>query len=92
MKYRYVVAEPFWKIFYNLLPSQKESTRETWKIFKENPFDPRLRTHKIHSLSSKLKRTIYAVEIEKNLRAIFYVEGDLVVTLDIGTHDVYKGQ
>jgi hypothetical protein len=35
--------------------------------------------------------TIYAVEIEGDLRSTFYIEGDCVVSVDIGTHDIYKG-
>ena len=52
--------------------------------------DPRLRTHKIHRLSAHYGRIIYAVEIEADLRAVFYIDGDRVITVDIGTHDVYK--
>ncbi|MEY2466112.1 MAG: hypothetical protein QOD03_633 [Verrucomicrobiota bacterium] len=91
MKYRFKPTENFWESFYDLSASQKESTRRAWKIFKENPFDPRLRAHKIHRLSAYYGRTIYAVDIEGDLRAVFYIEGDCVVTVDIGTHDIYKG-
>ena len=91
MKYRFKPAEHFWERFYNLSPSQKDSTRRVWEIFKENPFDPRLRTHKIHRLSAQYGRTIYAVDIEGDLRAVFFIESDLVITVDIGTHDIYKG-
>ena len=62
-----------------------------WKIFQENPFDPRLRTHKIHKLSALCGRTIYAVDIEGDLRAVFFIKDDCIVTVDIGTHDIYKG-
>ena len=91
MKYRFKPAKNFWESFYDLSPGQKDSTRRAWKIFKENPFDPRLRTHKIHRLSAQYSRTIYAVEIEGDLRVVFFIEGDLVVTVDIGTHAIYKG-
>jgi len=91
MKYRYRAVEPFWKHFYRLSDGQKESTRKAWKIFKENPFDPRLRPHKIRRLSSLYGQIIYAVDIEGDLRSTFYIERDCVVTVDIGTHDVYKG-
>jgi len=50
-----------------------------------------LRSHKIYKLSARYSRTIYAAEIEANLRAVFYVEGDMVVTVDIGSHDIYRG-
>jgi len=91
MKYHYRPTENFWESFYDLSPGQKDSTRRAWKIFKENPFDPRLRTHKIHRLSAAYSRTIYAVEIESDLRAVFFIEDDCIVTVDIGTHDIYKG-
>jgi mRNA-degrading endonuclease YafQ of YafQ-DinJ toxin-antitoxin module len=91
MKYRFKPTENFWESFYDLSSSQKDSTRQAWQIFKENPFDPRLRTHKIHRLSAQYGRTIYAVEIEGDLRAVFFIENDLVVTVDIGTHEIYKG-
>ena len=71
-----------------LTPRQKASARTAFAIFKENPFDARLRTHKIHGLSAKLRRTIYSVCIESDLRAIFYIEGD--VSLDIGDYAIYR--
>jgi len=91
MKYRFKPTKTFWQSFYDLSSNQKDSTRQAWKIFKENPFDPRLRTHKIHKLSAQYDRTIYAVAIEGDLRAVFFIKGDCVVTVDIGTHDIYKG-
>jgi hypothetical protein len=91
MNYRFKPTENFWERFYDLTPSQKESARRAWKIFKQNPFDPRLRPHKIHRLSAHYGHTIYAVDVEGDLRAVFYVERDCVVTVDIGTHAIYKG-
>ena len=91
MSYRYRVAEPFWTHFYRLNDAQKEAARRAWKIFKEDPFDPRLRTHKIHRLSSLYGCTIYAVDIEGDLRSTFYIEGNWIVSVDIGTHDIYEG-
>jgi len=83
-------TETFWRKFYDLPAAQKQSVREKWKIFHQNPFHPSLGTHKIHRLSALAKNTIYGVVIEKDLRAIFQIEGGLVTTLDIGTHDVYE--
>lgn len=90
MTYRFRASEQFWKSFYALPESQKESTRKAWAVFKTNPFDPRLRTHKIYGLSALYKRTIYAVVIEGDLRSLFYLEGEIVFTVDIGSHDVYR--
>ena len=58
-------------------------------MFKVNPFDPRLRPHKIERLSSHYGRTVYAVEIEGDLGLAFYVDGASVVSLVIGTHKIY---
>jgi mRNA-degrading endonuclease YafQ of YafQ-DinJ toxin-antitoxin module len=91
MSYRYKATQRYWESFYALPAGQKESARRAWKIFKENPFDPRLRPHKIHKLSAVYRRAIHAVEIEGDLRVVFYLEGDVVVTVDIGSHDVYRG-
>jgi hypothetical protein len=33
----------------------------------------------------------YAAEIEADLRAVFYLEADTVVTIDIGSHYLYRG-
>lgn len=88
MKYRFKPTQGYWESFYALSSSQKDSARRAWRIFKENPFDPRLRPHKIHRLSSQFGRTVYAVEIEADLRAIFDLDGHEVVSVDIGSHDV----
>lgn len=90
MNYRFRASEQFWRSFYQLSVSQKEATRRTWVIFKQNPFDPRLRTHKIHSLSALYKKTIYSVVVEGDLRVVFYLEGDTAYSVDIGSHSVYR--
>lgn len=90
MSYRYRATPQFWKNFHALPAAQKDVTRDKFRIFRENPFDPRLRTHKIRSLSSVFNRTVHAAVVEKDLRAVFYIEADVVVTFNIGTHDIYK--
>ena len=78
------------KGFYGLSDSQKESVRRAWTIFKQAPFDARLGTHKIHRLSAHYGKTIYSAITEDDLRVLFYIEGDIVKTLVIGTHDLYR--
>ena len=58
--------------------------------FKVAPFDPRLGTHNIHALSAVFNRTMYAVVVEGDLRVTFYIDGDTVVTTNIGTHAIYR--
>lgn len=88
--YRYRAAKGFWKHFHALSPAQKESARAAWTIFKVDPFDPRLGTHKIHRLTDLYGETIYALRVEANLRVIFAIRQDVIWSLDIGTHDIYK--
>ena len=91
MKYRYRAVERFGTSFYRLPPAQKESDNaKHGKFSRKTPFDPRLRTHKIQRLSANYGRTIYAIEIEGDLRLLFYLDGETVVSLIIGTHDLYK--
>jgi hypothetical protein len=88
VKFHYRATEKFWASFYRLSNSQKESCRRAWQVFKENPFDPRLRTHKIHRLSACYGRIVYAVVIEEDLRLLFYIDGQTVTSLIVGNHGV----
>lgn len=89
-KYVFKTTTAFRTALTKLTPRQKASARMAFGIFKDNPFDARLRTHKIHGLSAKLRRTIYSVSIDSIWVPIFYVYGDLVVSLDIGDHAIYR--
>ena len=90
MKYRFRTAKSFRRALSKLTDSQKKSAKEAFRIFREDPFDPRLRTHKIHKLSAAYGKTIYSVCIEGDLRAVFYLEGDTVWSVDIGSHAIYR--
>lgn len=90
MTYRYKATEVYWANFYELSPSQKESVRDAWEIFKKDPFHPSLGTHKIHKLSARAGQTVYSVVVESNLRVVFLIDKDVILTLDVGTHDVYR--
>jgi hypothetical protein len=80
----------FRKSFDGLDPAQQKAAKEAFKIFKANPFDPRLRTHKINRLTSLLKHTVHSVTIDGDLRAVFTIRKNEVISLDIGTHAIYK--
>ena len=90
MAYRYRATPQFWRSCARLTESQQASARRVLLIFKENPFDPRLRTHNVASLSARFGRTIYSVWIEGNLRTVFYLEGSDCISVDIGTHAIYR--
>ncbi len=67
----------------------KESILSALDALSENPFHPRLRTHK---LSGKLQE-LWACWVEYDCRIIFAFEPDpsrgedLIVVVDIGSHD-----
>ena len=74
-----------------LSPGDQEAARNLFtKVFKSDPFHPSLNTHKINRLCSLMKRTVFSVEIKGNLRSAFYIDGNTVVSFDIGTHDIYQ--
>jgi hypothetical protein len=90
MSYGYQATETFWHNFYALSPTQKESARKAWQLFKLDPFDPRLGAHKIHRLSGIMRRTVYAAVVERDLRVAFYVEDGVVISFNIGAHAIYS--
>jgi len=58
--------------------------REILSIFVRDPFDPRLKTHK---LSGNLEG-LFSFRVNYEIRVIFYFAGhDQAVLLDIGAHD-----
>jgi mRNA-degrading endonuclease RelE of RelBE toxin-antitoxin system len=90
MSFRFKASRAFWKNLSKLPERQQASAKAAFKIFKTDPFDPRLRTHRINSLSALYSKTIYAAEIEGDLRVAFYVEGGVVFTVDIVSHAIYR--
>lgn len=90
MKRVYLATDLFWKKFYALSASQKESVRKAWKKFQFDPFDPSLETHKIRILSARAGESVYSVEIEKDLRILFLMKEERITTFEIGTHEVYR--
>lgn len=72
---------------YKRLPKKvKTSAEEREKLFRKNPFDPRLKTHR---LSGKLKE-YYSFSIDYHYRVIFEFAGkDTIWFHSVGTHDIY---
>ena len=56
-------------------------------IFKANPFDARLGTHKLHGKD----RELWAFSITDSYRIKFsFTKDGVVLFLEIGTHEIYK--
>lgn len=61
---------------------KKAKARE--ELFRNNPFDPRLGTHKLHGE----RKDEWAYAIDRSYRIVFvFLEADVVLYFDIGTHD-----
>ena len=72
---------------YKRLPQKtKLAAEKKEKIFRKNPFDPKLKTHK---LSGKLKKH-WSFTVRGQYRVVFVFEKNDAIFLDIGSHDVYK--
>jgi len=90
VSYQFQATETFWKEFYALRSEQKESVRAKWQTFKLDRFHPSLGTHIIWRLSAIARYPIRSVVIEGDLRALFRIDGNMVTTLNVGTHKIYR--
>ncbi|OGH47686.1 MAG: hypothetical protein A3A51_03690 [Candidatus Levybacteria bacterium RIFCSPLOWO2_01_FULL_39_10] len=73
---------------YKRLPQKvKNQAKKKEKIFRKDPFDKRLKTHK---LSGKLKE-YYSFSIDYEPRIIFeFAKKDIVWFHSVGTHQIYR--
>jgi hypothetical protein len=90
VNYVYKTSPSFRDGYRDLTVEQKRLAKAAFKIFKENPFHPSLKPHKIHRLSAIYGKKIMSVCIAGDLRAVFYIEGNVVRSVAIGSHDIYK--
>ena len=77
----------FRKAFKKLPKHIKDKASEKEKIFRTDPFDKRLNTHKLHG---KYKE-YWAFAIAEQYRIIFaFSESNIIDFIDIGTHKIYR--
>ena len=73
-----------YKKIFTLNAELKKSFWEAITSFSQNPFDPKLRTHK---LTGKLKG-LWSFSVSYNCRVIFrFISDHEVLLIDIGSHD-----
>lgn len=81
------VTPRFEKNYKNLPKKVKEKAKEKEAIFREQPFAPILKTHK---LSGKEKEAwAFSIDYSYRIKFIFLTE-EKVLFLDVGTHNIYK--
>jgi len=84
---RIKVASLFEKNYKKLPKRIKEKAKEKEMIFRNNPFDTRLKTHKLKGKQCQS----WAFWINNSYRIKFlFISSDEVLFLDIGTHEIYK--
>ncbi len=73
---------------YRKLPKRvKEQAHEKELVFRADPFDSTLRTHKLHGKD----KDAYAFSVNYSCRVKFvFLDEESVLFLDIGSHDVYS--
>lgn len=83
-----IIYSPSFAKQYKKLPEAIQSMAEKKeKVFRLDPFDPRLRTHK---LTGKLK-DFWAFSIDQKYRIIFEFDKKSVAYFhSVGDHDIYK--
>ncbi|OGC84743.1 hypothetical protein A3F55_02715 [Candidatus Adlerbacteria bacterium RIFCSPHIGHO2_12_FULL_53_18] len=87
-----VFFSPLYLRQYKKTPSDiREIAKKKTKIFAQNPFDPRLRVHK---LTGKMEG-LSAFSVTYSYRIIFDIiedseEGKIARFFQIGTHDIYE--
>lgn len=87
MVIKILFTKPFLKQYNNLTGNMKEKVKEKIDIFKIDPKNPTLKTHK---LNGKLT-SFYSFSVDYSYRIVFDInkDGDFVF-LKVGNHSIYR--
>lgn len=81
------VSQKFEKNYKRLPKRVKEQAKQKEVVFRTQPFNPRLGTHKLHGK----EKEYWAFWINRSYRIKFaFLPSGEVLFFDIGTHDIYK--
>lgn len=81
------ISSQFRKAYKKVPKGIQEKAQEREEVFRKNPFDRRLDTHKLHG---KYK-DYWAFTVIGQYRIMFaLVNSDMVDFINIGTHEIYK--
>lgn len=81
------LTERFEREYRRLLKTVKEAAQRKEVIFRENPFDPRLLTHKLHGKDKEAWS--FSVSHSHRIKFVFLTPHS-VLFLEIGTHEIYQ--
>ncbi len=83
-----ITVSPRFEKSYKSLPKRiKEKAKEQELLFRKNPFDPRLKTHRL--TGREKEAWAFSINYSYRIKFIFLTEDD-VLFLDVGTHEIYK--
>lgn len=83
-------TKSFWREYESLTLDKKAAADSVFEQFRKDPFAAGLGTHKIARLSALRKEAVWSVPVLGDLRACFVIRGDMILSILIGTHDIYK--
>ena len=82
-----IYTSRFARSYKKLTSELKEKAKEQEEIFRENPFDNRLKTHKLNGNLDEF----YSFSIDSKRRIIFEMAKDCVYYFHlVGDHDIYE--
>ena len=81
------VTSKFARQYNKLSKKVQQETKAKELVFRANPFDSRLKTHKLHGKD----REAWGFWITKKHRIKFiFLGNDAALFLEVGTHDIYQ--
>jgi hypothetical protein len=86
---RFVTTRTFRREYEGLSPDKKQAAIRVFREFKKDPFAANLGTHKIARLSALYKEPVWSVPVMGDLRVLFVVRGETIVSISIGKHAIY---
>jgi len=88
MEIKKIFTHPrFDKKFHKLPKRAVEKALSREQIFRHDPFDPRLKTHKLHGRD----QTLWSFYINRSYRIKFiFISPSEILFLDVGTHNIYS--
>jgi len=78
-------TEKFWKAFEKLPLHVQNKARNSYRLWKENPYHPSLQFKQIHST-----KPIYSVRVGIGWHTVGIKDGDEIVWYWIGSHEEYN--
>lgn len=84
---RIFYSPQFEREYRKLFSETKEKAKEKEKVFRKDPFDPQLKTHKLHGRLNDF----WAFSIDYRFRIVFkFFEKNEVKFYAVGDHSMYK--